>query len=223
MIIDDEPLSLDMLRLALQSEYRVLTANSGHEGLEIAATELPDIILLDIVMPAMDGYQVCRTLKETDNLKDIPVLFITCMSEPENEFQGFEYGAVDYIVKPYNREIARMRVKTHLQIKRQRDMLAFQASELQRTNIELENEIKARREIQAAQEKLIAELSEASSNIRTLSGLLPICASCKKVRDDKGYWAELDLFISNNSSIEFSHGLCKDCATKLYPNLAPPK
>lgn len=223
LIVDDEPLSLDMLRLALRDEYKILTANNGREGLNIATAQLPDIILLDIVMPEMDGYEVCLTIKDNPDLCDIPVLFISCMSEPENEFQGLEYGAVDYITKPYNREIARLRVKTHLQIKKQRDMLAKQATELQKANAELEKEITCRKLIQADQEHLIAELKAASAKVTTLTGLLPICASCKKVRDDKGYWAELDSFLGANSKLEFSHGLCKDCATKLYPDFSKPE
>lgn len=207
LIIDDEPISLDMLRLALRGEYRIITATNGRDGLNTAAAELPDVILLDIVMPGMDGYEVCRELKSNQLLQDIPVLFITCMGEAENEFQGLEYGAVDYIIKPYNREIARMRVKTHLEIKKQRDILVNQAIELQQKN--------------ADQQILIDELKNEKTKVKILTGLLPICASCKKVRDDKGYWEELDSFISQNTGIEFSHCLCSDCASRLYPQFKP--
>jgi len=219
LIVDDEQLSIDLLKLALEAEYRILLATSGAEALKIAACELPDIILLDIMMPGMDGYEVCSILKSTPQLQEIPVIFITCMSETENESHGLELGAADYIVKPYNNGIVRLRVRNHLQLKHQRDQLTCQATELQRSNDDLATEITERKKIQAAHEQLITELENACAKVKTLNGLLPICASCKKIRDDNGYWEQIESYLKKHSELEFSHGLCQECARKLYPGL----
>jgi len=218
LIVDDEQLSLDLLKLALEDEYRLLTATTGLAALEIAARELPDLILLDIMMPEMDGYEVCRSLKVTPALQEIPVLFITCMNETENESLGLELGAADYIVKPYNQGIVRLRVRNHLQLKQQRDQLRQQATGLSATNAALATEIDERKRIQLEHERLIEQLREAAAKVKALSGLLPICASCKKIRDDNGYWNQIESYLRKHSALEFSHGLCTDCATKLYPD-----
>lgn len=221
LIIDDEQLSRDLLKLALESDYHLLFAASGQEALDLLAHEQPDIILLDIMMPDIDGYDVCKRLKANPAYKDIPVLFITCLNEKEDESYGLELGAADYIVKPYNNGIVKLRVKNHLQIKQQRDMLAHHARLLQDANDELAMEILERRRIQTEHERVIAELRDTAVKVNTLSGLLPICASCKKIRDDNGYWEQIESYLKKHSDIEFSHGLCVECAKSLYPDYAP--
>lgn len=217
LIVDDEPLSVEMLGNMLADEYRVTLAHSGHEALEIVSSNLPDLILLDILMPVMDGYEVFHLLKQNTALKDVPILFITAMGEVECESEGLEMGAADYIIKPFNPSLVRLRVKNHLEMKRQKDLLIARAAELQRLNSELAREVEERRCVQLANEQLIKELREANAEVKTLSGLLPICASCKQVRDDQGYWSQLETYLSNHTEISFSHGLCNECAHKLYP------
>jgi PleD family two-component response regulator len=218
LIVDDEPLSMEMLNNMLKEDHEVLLASSAHDALELIKTWTPDLILLDIVMPGMDGYEVCRQLKTDPQYREIPILFITVKNEVECEFQGLEMGAVDYIVKPYNPSLVRLRVKNHLELKQQRDLLAERAGELQRLNDELAAEVSQRQTIQTEHEGLIGMLREALTEVKTLSGLLPICSSCKKVRDDKGYWNQIENYISQHTDVEFSHGLCVECAKNLYPD-----
>ncbi|NDV27471.1 diguanylate cyclase [Desulfovibrio sp. JC010] len=124
LIVDDAPANIKLLGAALSGEYRVAVALDGPGTLDIAASEdPPDLILLDIVMPGMDGYEVCRALQENKGTRDIPVIFISSRNQVEDEAKGLEIGAVDYITKPFSLPIVKVRVKTQLELKKQRDML----------------------------------------------------------------------------------------------------
>jgi diguanylate cyclase (GGDEF)-like protein len=123
LVIDDEPINIRTLYRALDQDYEVLAATSGAEGLEVAARQRPDIVLLDVLMPGMDGYEVCRRLKADPQTADIPVLFVTAMTQVDDEANGLEAGAIDYITKPFHPGIVRLRVRNHLDLKRYRDML----------------------------------------------------------------------------------------------------
>ena len=124
LIVDDTVLNIQVLNEILQADYRVLFATSGREALAVASESTPDIILLDIMMSEMDGYEVCRELKRMPSIKDIPIIFVTALGQVESETRGFELGAVDYITKPFNLNIVKLRLKNHLELKRQRDILA---------------------------------------------------------------------------------------------------
>lgn len=124
LIVDDAPINIQVLNEALQRDYHTFFATSGRDALRIAAEVLPDLVLLDVMMPDMDGYEVCRAMKASAELRDIPVVFVTAMSQQEDETVGLELGAVDYITKPFNPVIVRLRVRNQLELKRQRDMLA---------------------------------------------------------------------------------------------------
>ena len=135
LIVDDIPANIRILGQLLRSEYDIRIATGGKNALAIVASENPpDLVLLDIMMPDMDGYEVCRRLKEDSRLKDIPVIFITAKGEVEDETRGLEIGAVDYIIKPFSPPIVAARVKTHLQLKRQRDELAQMTRDLTELN-----------------------------------------------------------------------------------------
>lgn len=126
LIVDDMPANIKVLGDALKDEHTVLFATSGSKALEIAhSMNPPDLILLDIVMPDMDGYEVCRRLKADKETSTIPVIFITSKNEEEYETQGLEAGAVDYIKKPFSIPIAKARVRTHLELKQHRDFLEW--------------------------------------------------------------------------------------------------
>ena len=124
LIVDDAPINIQVLNEALQRDYHTFFATSGRDALRIAAEVVPDLVLLDVMMPEMDGYEVCRAMKANAELRDIPVVFVTAMSQQEDETVGLELGAVDYITKPFNPVIVRLRVRNQLELKRQRDMLA---------------------------------------------------------------------------------------------------
>ncbi|MGD9948051.1 MAG: diguanylate cyclase [Desulfobulbus sp.] len=123
LIIDDEPANIKILAEALRAEYETLFATNGERGLRLAVEQLPDLILLDIMMPGIDGYAVCRALKADNRIKNIPVIFITARSQLEDELHGLSLGAVDYITKPFQAPIVKARVRTHLDLKRKYDLL----------------------------------------------------------------------------------------------------
>lgn len=118
LIVDDEPTNLQVLRQVLQPDYRLLFATDGARALELARTQQPNLILLDVMMPHMDGYAVCRALKADAATQTIAVIFVTALSDPTDEARGFDLGCVDYITKPISAAIVRARVKTHLSLVR---------------------------------------------------------------------------------------------------------
>lgn len=124
LIVDDQPANIHALAKLIKDEYHILAATSGDKALEIASgAEPPDLILLDIMMPDMDGYEVCRRLKDTEQTNDIPVIFVTAMDSEEDEEMGFSLGAVDYISKPFNPVIAKARIRNQINLKIRTDML----------------------------------------------------------------------------------------------------
>jgi len=124
LIVDDQPTNIRVLGEALKNDYQIKMATTGLKALEIASSDdPPDLILLDIIMSGIDGYEVCKKLKESHKTEKIPVIFITAKNQESDETKGLEYGAVDYITKPFSTPIVKARVKTHLELKRHRDIL----------------------------------------------------------------------------------------------------
>lgn len=115
LIVDDEPGNIKILSNILAGDYALSVATSGAQALQIAQVQLPDIVLLDMIMPEMDGIQVCEALKANEQTGDIPVIFVTSMSDTANEERGLHAGAVDYISKPISPPIVKARVKIHIQ------------------------------------------------------------------------------------------------------------
>lgn len=123
LIVDDDPAGVKVLRQAFVDRYRVLFAVTGEDALVIAAREMPDLIILDVVMPGLDGHAVLRRLKENEPTAHIPVIFLTGRDQDDDEKRGLELGAVDYWTKPVKIDIARIRAHNHLELKRHRDLL----------------------------------------------------------------------------------------------------
>ena len=135
LIVDDEPLNLELLRQELEDlGHEVDEARSGEEALRRTGEHPPDVILLDIMMPGMDGFEVCRRLKATEGTRDVPVIFMTALSEIEDKITAFEAGGVDYVTKPFQVEEILARVGTHAELRRTR-------RELVERNRRLEKEI----------------------------------------------------------------------------------
>ncbi len=184
LIVDDERFNIKMLIEQLGPDYELLVAKDGETALKLAgAKKKPDLILLDILMVGMNGFEVCQKLKKNDETSEIPVIFMTVKGKTEDIFAGYDCGGSDYIIKPIDYKELCSRVSTHIQFT-----------------------------------KLLLELKTKISEIQTLTGLLPICPGCKKVRDDSGYWDHLDCYVSNHSKATFSHGICPDCMKKHYPD-----
>ena len=192
LIIDDNPNNLSIITEHLEMNHlEVMVARDGEDGIIKAQKGSPDLILLDVMMPGLNGFETCALLKKDPRTDDIPVLFMTALDNVEDKLRGFEAGGLDYITKPFNEQEVLARVKVHLII----------------------------RKLQKDLEKKNRELESALEEIDTLRGIIPICSSCKKIRDDKGYWNQLEEYITRHSSAVFSHGLCPECARRLYPGL----
>jgi len=193
LLVDDTPQNLSVLANVLKNENcRIAAATNGIQALEIAGKYLPDLILLDVMMPEMDGYEVCLKLKDNQETSDIPVLFLTAKVESADIVEGFTVGALDYITKPFNQAELLARVRTHLRLKMAQDR----------------------------EKQLILDLQASLEKIKVLSGMLPICSHCKKIRDDQGYWQQIETYIVEHSEVEFSHSICNDCIRVLYPEMA---
>ncbi|HEY5561459.1 MAG TPA: diguanylate cyclase [Clostridiaceae bacterium] len=124
LIVDDNPHNLQVLAEVVQKdEHEVIIAMNGKEALEAISMEKPDLILLDVMMPGLDGYEVCKRIKEKEDFEEVPIIFLTAKTETEDIVKGFESGAIDYIKKPFNPIELGARIKTHLDLKSSRDQL----------------------------------------------------------------------------------------------------
>jgi DNA-binding response OmpR family regulator len=369
LIVEDSPTQAEQLRYILgKKSYRVSLTTNGREALKFLERQVPDIVVSDIVMPEMDGYELCKQIRSDARLKNVPVILVTRLSEPTDVIKGLEAGANNFITKPYdekyiishieylvaNRELREnpasgtgakvffsgntyhinaeplqildLLLSTYENAHRQNQELRTTQKQLQELNERLEEEkaktesiiaaigdgisiqdrdltilyqnqvhisyfgdqrgrkcyeayrymdnhchpcpvlasfgngkihtaeiaapvvngtstfevttsslrdaageiiavievarnIDQRKKMEQEREILINDLQEALANIKTLSGLLPICASCKKIRDDSGYWNQIETYIKNHSDATFTHGICPDCMQKLYPEV----
>lgn len=193
LVTDDDPdVLLLTTTLLKRAGYEILEASTGKECLEAAKAHRPDILLLDVVLPDMTGIELCRQLKADEGLQGIFVILVSGIQiSSEYQADGLNVGAEGYIIKPISNKELIARVQSMVRIKRAEDAL---------------------REKEKEQQKLILELQEALAEIKTLKGFIPICASCKRIRDDEGYWNQLEAYISKHTDAVFSHGLCPECA-----------
>jgi len=138
LAVDDEASNLQLLRQILQDHYRLLFAKDGARALELARQERPDLVLLDVMMPGMSGYEVCAALKANPTTASIPVVFVTALTDTDDELEGFEAGAVDYITKPVSPPIVRARVRNHLSLVRMEELRATRLEIVQRLGLAAE-------------------------------------------------------------------------------------
>ncbi|MCD4650799.1 MAG: response regulator [Candidatus Cloacimonetes bacterium] len=182
-VVDNDPSIVQLIEELLKEANftRINGFHSGQDVLKAMGSCKPDIILSDIFMPGMDGYELCRLIKEDKRFSRIPIIMITAapMFDSEPLRKSFESGAVDFISKPISRIELTARVTSSLRLEFQRQ-----------------------------------ELVQALSEVKTLEGLLPICSYCKKIRNDKDYWEEIEAYIQSHSQARFSHGICPDCYNK---------
>jgi AmiR/NasT family two-component response regulator len=200
IVEDDFLVSLMVQRMVEEIGYKVAgKAGNGAEAVERTRELKPDVVLMDIKMPDMDGIESAKQIQEKF---PTPVVMLTAHETSDLLEKASDAGVGAYLVKPIHvREL-----ENAITIARARftDMI-----KLREVNLELE--------------KRNAELQEALSKIKTLSGLLPICASCKKIRDDGGYWHQVESYLQDHSDAEFSHGLCPECVKTYYPDFKAKK
>ena len=212
LIVDDLPENIKVLGNSLQQEnYRISFATSGQQAIDMVLKNRIDLILLDIMMPGMDGFEVCRQLKGEARTRHIPIIFITAKTEKEDIVQGFDSGGVDYVTKPFNAAELSARIQTHLELKRSKEVIQNQAEELAWTN----------KRLMKKNEKLERALEE----IETLKGLLPVCSNCKKIRNadadtqKQSSWISLEAYLHEHTAAEVTHSICPKCMAELYPDL----
>ncbi|MBF0266393.1 MAG: two-component system response regulator [Gammaproteobacteria bacterium] len=185
LIVDDSRINYTLLKSIFKNDYQTYIADNGETALELANKHTPDIILLDIILPDINGYEVCERLKKNPATKDIPIIFITANVDAKDEKKGFEFGAVDYIVKPFNVPVVLARVKMHLQLK-------IAQTQLQNQNFLLELKVTERTlELQANQDVTIMSLAtlaeirdnETGNHIRRTQNYVKLLAQTLKDRD----------------------------------------
>lgn len=178
LIVDDQPVNIQVLYQVFSASCEVFMATSGQQALEVCRQKAPDLTLLDVVMPDMDGIAVCRKLKSEPETSDVPVIFVTSQDSPEEETLGLEVGAVDFITKPVNPAVVKARVKTHLMLKIQADALRQLASVDGLTGI-------ANRRI--FDERLLAEWRACRRTEKPLSVIMIDVDHFKKYNDHYGH------------------------------------
>ncbi len=206
LIVDDSPDQHLLLKsiLTRTGHTDILTADSAlaafpilNQNVETSPTQV-ELILMDILMPEMDGVTACRQIKQQTHLQDIPIIMVTAKNDLNNLKDAFSAGAMDYINKPVNTIELLARVTSALTLKHEMDCRKEREADLRRSN---------------------EELQRALREVKVLRGLIPICASCKKIRNDGGFWQQIEEYLGEHSEAEFSHGLCHPCLKKLYPGV----
>ena len=175
---------------------------SGHEVVEtvngaaawdaLRQPGAPALVILDWMMPEMDGPEVVRRVRALQTDRPPYIILLTTKGDKADIIAGLEAGANDYLAKPFDSGELRARV------------------EVGRRMVEMQGALASK----------IEDLRQALEQIKTLRGIVPICASCKKIRDDQGYWNQVEVYVSDHTEAEFSHGICPECAKKLYPEFA---
>jgi phosphoserine phosphatase RsbU/P len=189
LVADDDKVTRHLLESTLKSwDYEVSTATNGAEALTILEEEpRPEMALLDWQMPEHDGPEICRILRAQPQTLPVYVILLTSVGGSHNIIQGLQSGADDYVTKPFDRDELRARL------------------EVGRRIVELQLNL-ARR---------VTQLESALARVKQLQGLLPICSYCKKIRNDRNYWQQVDSFIKDHSEAQFTHGICPDCFERI--------
>ncbi|MBN2200577.1 response regulator [bacterium] len=235
LIVEDSHTQAQHLRHVLElNRYKVTIAYNGEEACQALLKFKPTIVISDVVMPEMDGYELCRRIKQNEETRKIPVILLTQLSSPHDIIKGLECGADHFITKPYNKE----HLLSHLQyicVNRElrKNSMADLGIEiffaghkhfLTSDRIQIldllfstyEAVMQKNRELEQTNQRLQHSLD----TIKTLGGLIPICSHCKKIRNDKGYWQQLEIYIKEHTDAEFTHGLCPECEKTIYSKYA---
>jgi CheY-like chemotaxis protein len=193
LLADDSAMNRDLMRAIFSRQgYDLLEAVDGPEALQILEnTPVPLVALVDWEMPSMEGIEVCRRVRANKSLPPRFLILVTVRDSKRDVVTGLSAGANDYVTKPFDKTelLARVRIGS--------EMVELQQSLTQR----------------------VAELGEALANVKQLSGLLPICSYCKKIRDDRNYWQQVDDYVSSHSQATFSHSICPGC----YDHIVKPQ
>ena len=191
LIAEDDRSTRRLLEATLaQWGYEVLSTADGTEAWQaLQQPDRPPLAVLDLEMPGLDGIEVCRRVRGSSDSQLPYIIFLSGWEEKKDITEGLKAGADDYVTKPFDSSELRARIQVGARVVT----------------------------LQEALTNRLGELEGAFSRIKQLHGLLPICASCKNIRDDKGYWNQIEAYIGDHSDAEFTHGICPSCAKELYP------
>jgi DNA-binding response OmpR family regulator len=195
LIAEDDFTSRSMLAVVLKKAgHEVVETVDGAAAWEaLQRPDAPRLAILDWMMPGMDGLDLVRRVRALQVERSPYIMMLTAKGDRADIVAGLDAGANDYLAKPFHIGELRARVKVGCRLVETQDALAAKVEELRR----------------------------ALDQIKTLRGIVPICAGCKKIRDDRGYWNQVEVYVRDHTEAEFSHGICPDCVTKLYPEFAP--
>src|SRR5260221_11110218 len=186
LIAEDDSVSRRLLQAALAKwGYEVVVTSDGQQAWEaLQQAPPPSLLILDWLMPGMDGLEICRKVRALPAYRSAYIILLTGRTSKEDVISGLDAGADDYVTKPFDPGELRARVSVGVRVAQLQLKLA----------------------------ERVYEVEDALAKVKTLSGMLPICASCKKIRDDQGYWTQIESYIRHHSEAEFSHGFCPECA-----------
>ncbi len=193
LIAEDDLTARTILVDMLNNEgYEVIAKTNGADAWkDLQKPDAPRLVLLDWMMPELSGIEVVHRVRGLQTERPPYIIMLTIKGEKADIIAGLNAGANDYLPKPFDFGELRARV------------------EVGRRMVEMQDTLGSK----------IVELQKASAQIKTLRGIIPICASCKKIRDDKGYWNQVEVYVRDHTEADFSHGMCPECAIKLYPSL----
>ncbi|MBS7527506.1 two-component system response regulator [Fusibacter paucivorans] len=191
LVVDDTPDNITLMSGLLKDHYKVRVALNGQKAIEMMQKKLPDIILLDIMMPIMDGYETCRIIKSNPDWMAIPIIFLTSKNEVEDESKGFELGASDYISKPVNPIILLSRIKTHLSLKAANDFLKDQNQYLEKEISRRAKEVALIQEVSIMAMASLAEIRDLETGYHLQRTKMYVAALCDQIITDGAYTADL--------------------------------
>jgi len=201
LYVEDDAAAREEISIFLKRRVKKLvTAMNGEEGLLLFREERPDLVVTDIQMPVMNGLKMVRAMRE--EYRGILVIVTTAHSDMTNMLEAIDIGVDQYVMKPVDSD------KLSAAMEKCSEVIEYR---------------RAHKRFLAEREKLIADLQKALAEIKTLQGILPICSFCKKIRDDKEVWTQLEHYISEHTDARFSHSFCPDCARKMYSEYFPKK
>ena len=193
LIADDDAVTRQLVQMLLVKwEYDVTAVDNGTDAHAcLVDQDGPSLAILDWMMPGLDGPDVCKKVRASNPQRPLYLILLTTLEKKDNIIQGLESGADDYLAKPFDPGELRARVRAGERV------------------VNLESDLRQH----------VRELEDALAHVKQLQGLLPICSYCKKIRDDQGYFQQIEHYFTEHSEAEFTHGICPDCAKELSPEI----
>lgn len=235
LVVEDSITQAEKLKFILEEAgHSVDLVSNAQQALEYLENDTPHIIISDVLMPGMDGFRLCKKIKQSQPLSHIPVMLLTTLSELQDIIRGLESGADHFITKPFSKDYLLTQVQYMLANAKLRQMSRSAAAKMPEIGVDIffagkkhhitssqlqildllfstfEVFVQKNKELEEMNKQLI----EKHEKIKALQGLVPICANCKKIRDDEGYWQQVEEYLVNHSDADFNLSICPQCAKK---------